>query len=239
MAYEIPRQSFTGIAAADLTGKEGFGVVLTAAGKIALAGAGVAIDGILRYAGKADETVTVVKTGQMGLIFGAAVTAGDPLATDANGKFVVAVAPAIGVARAMESGAADTKHKALLGGVAAAQYQVIAIPIKLPKVANGDIVTDYIPGFAGKIVSVKFLVTDPVTTGAKLATLGLEIEAAAVTGGVIALTSAACTPLGKVIAGSAITALNTFTAVNKISVVASATTAFVEGEGTLLIVVQQ
>lgn len=115
MAYEIPGQSFSGVAAADLTGKEGYGVVLDANGKVALAGAAVSIDGILRYAGKAGETVTVVKTGEMGLVYGGNVANGAALTTDANGAFVTAVATNPIVAVAREAGAAGEKHHCLLG----------------------------------------------------------------------------------------------------------------------------
>lgn len=115
---------------------------------------------------------------------------------------------------------------------------VFAFPIAdMVKLADGDIVTDFIPGFAGKILKTYWIQEDPVTTASKLSTLDFEIEAAAVTGGTIALTSAACTPLGKTIEGSAVTAANVFTAANKISVVATSTTAFVEGSGTIYMVV--
>ncbi|HEX8851219.1 MAG TPA: hypothetical protein VF761_16960 [Gemmatimonadaceae bacterium] len=115
---------------------------------------------------------------------------------------------------------------------------VVSIPIKLSKVANGDVLTNYTPGFAGKITKVAFAITDPVTTAAKATTLNLEIGTTDVTGGAIALTSANSTPLGAVIAGTAITAANTFTASSTISVEASSTTAFVEGEGVLLITIE-
>jgi hypothetical protein len=240
MAYDIPGFSFTGIAAADLTGKEGYGVVIDTAGKIALAGAGVAIDGILRYASTAGQAVTVVKSGQMGVVFGGSVTAGANLSTDAAGKFVVTAAPAIVAAKAREAGSAGERHAAMLGdGQHSAVDVILSFPIKLAKLADGDIVTDYIPGFAGTVRSVKFVVTDPATTAAKASALHVEIEATAVTGGVLSLTSANCTPLGKSTAATAITALNTFTSSEKLSVVAAATTAFVEGEGVLLIVLGQ
>jgi hypothetical protein len=102
-------------------------------------------------------------------------------------------------------------------------------------VANGDVLTNFTPGFPGRIVSVAFAIFDPVTTASKAATLNLEIGTVNLTGGVISLTSANCTPLGAVIAGTAITANNTFGATDTISVEASSVTAFVEGEGVLLL----
>lgn len=115
MAYEIPGFSFTGQAAADLTGKEGYGVVIDANGKVALAGAAVVIDGVLRFAGKAGETVTVVKSGAMGLVLGGAVAAGAGVTTDANGAFITGAVgnPINAVLR--EAGAAGEVHQGLLG----------------------------------------------------------------------------------------------------------------------------
>ena len=114
----------------------------------------------------------------------------------------------------------------------------VSIPIVLATVADGDIVTTYTPGFKFKIVKVDFLVTTAVTTGAKASTLNLEINTTNLTGGTVALTSAAATPLGKVIAGAAVTANNVGDADDTISVEASSTTPFVEGAGVLLIQLQ-
>ncbi len=114
---------------------------------------------------------------------------------------------------------------------------ILSIPIKLANLADGDIVTEFTPGFAGSIVAYSFVVTDPATTAAKLSTLNLEIGTTDLTGGALALTSANCTPLGKVTDAAAITAANRFGAGDTISLEASSTTAFIEGEGVLLIVI--
>jgi len=118
-----------------------------------------------------------------------------------------------------------------------AAQSMVALPIPdMVQFADGDIVTAFVPGFAGKILKAFWIQEDPVTTGAKLSTLNLEIGSTNVTGGVISLTSAACTPLGKYIAGTEITADNVFAADDTISVEASSTTAFVEGSGTIILV---
>jgi len=109
------------------------------------------------------------------------------------------------------------------------------LPIKLAKLANGDVVTEFRPGVAGAIEDVQFIVTDPATTAAKAATLNLEIGTTNLTGGTVALTSANCTPLGAVVAGAAITAGNVLARESKLSVEASSVTAFAEGEGVLVI----
>lgn len=111
---------------------------------------------------------------------------------------------------------------------------LLQIPVFLAAITvAGDVVTDIRPGVAGTLEYVEFVVTQPVTTAAKLATLNLEIDTTNVTGGTIALTSAAATPLGKVIAGSAITAGNTLVPESKLSIEAAAVTAFSEGSGFL------
>lgn len=109
---------------------------------------------------------------------------------------------------------------------------LLQVPISLAAItAAGDVMTDIRPGVAGTIEYWEFVVTEPVTTAAKLATLNLEIDTTNVTGGTIALTSAAATPLGKVIAGAAITAANTLVPESKLSIEAASVTAFSEGRG--------
>lgn len=123
----------------------------------------------------------------------------------------------------------------------AAGVGINTVAINLPLVGitgNVDVVTNYTPGYAFKILSVDFVVTKVVSTGGKAATLNLEIGTTNVTGGAVALTSANCTPLGALIAGSAVTANNTGTASDTISVEASSVTAFAEGDGSLLIRLQ-
>ena len=115
---------------------------------------------------------------------------------------------------------------------------IITIPIVLAGVSAADVLTDYTPGYKFKLLSASFAVTVPVTTAAKAATLNLEIGATNVTGGEIALTSANCTPLGALVAGAAITAANTGAANATISVEAASVTAFIEGQGVLLLKIQ-
>ena len=122
---------------------------------------------------------------------------------------------------------------------AGAGVQTLAIPITLASItANGDVLTNYTPGYRFKVLAVDFAVGQPVTTVAKLITLNLEIDATNVTGGAVALTSANCTPLGALVAGSAVTAANVGTSAQTLSVEASGVTAFVEGDGMLLIKLQ-
>jgi len=116
--------------------------------------------------------------------------------------------------------------------------EILSIPVKLAKVANGDVFTNFVPGFAGTIKKVSFAVFDPVVTAGKAATLNIEINTTNITGGVVALTSANCAVNGAVINGTAVTAGNVFSATDSISIEASGVTAFVEGEGVVLIVME-
>lgn len=117
-----------------------------------------------------------------------------------------------------------------------ADRSILTIPVKLAKLANGDIVTTFTPGFAGTIEKISFVVTDPATTADKAATLNMEIGTTNLTGGVLSLTTVACGTLGKVTDATAITANNAFDKTDTISVEAASVTAFTEGEGALLIV---
>ncbi len=116
------------------------------------------------------------------------------------------------------------------------------IPVSdMTKIADGDLVTDFTPGFDGVIVNWYWIQGTVASTAAKLSTLNLEINAVNVTGpnlatdSTIALTTAACDTVGKVVAGSAIGGKNYFSTTDTIAVEASATTAFVEGAGTIFI----
>jgi len=244
MAQDIPGFSYTGIAAADLTGKEGYGVVIDSNNKIALAGANAVIDGVLRYGAAADKAVTVVHGGIMGVVAGGVIAKGDSLTTDASGKFVVAQNGEVISGRAREVGADTLIIQMLLkgsyGGNAKVVHSVVTIPFKFADADNKDLVTAYTPGFAGKIEKISVMVTDPATTADKTAEISAKIGAVAVTGGAVSLTSANCTPLGAVVDGSAITATNIFEDDDTISIVAADTAAtFVEGEGILMIVLEQ
>jgi len=112
---------------------------------------------------------------------------------------------------------------------------IISRHITLADVADGDVLTTWAPGFAGRIVSIHAEVVAPVTTAAKLSSLSCEIGTTSVTGGVVALTSANCTPMGAKVAGSAITAANAFGTADTISIEAASTTAFAEGSINLVI----
>ena len=114
---------------------------------------------------------------------------------------------------------------------------IITVPIVFTDIDVVDIVTDVLPGFAGTLESI-FLVTGTPSTsgGAPAWDLALEIGVAAVTGGVVTLNLGATDTLGKLVAGTAITALNVFTNTDVLSLVATGATAFTAGTGVMILV---
>lgn len=112
---------------------------------------------------------------------------------------------------------------------ARAAIQQHCITLNLADIANGDVLTGYVPGFNGKILATHAFAAKAATTAAKAASLNWEIGTTDTTGGVLALTSANMTPQGAKVDASAITAANVFTNTDALSLEASGVTAFVEG----------
>jgi len=246
MAGEKVLYTDTYIAGADLSAKKYFAVKM-AAGKVVLAGAGESAIGILAVGEEKDKAVTVNLLGRCYAIAGAAFAAGANLTPDAAGKLVTAGAnnAIIAVAKSAAGAANDivdvtliTRASAGTTGLAKA-YVYLHFPVSLVNADNADLVTDFAPGFAGKIVDVSYIAQVPATTADKTASISLEIGATAVTGGVIELTTVKAGTVGKITAGTAITAKNIFDENDTISVVAADTAAtFIEGSGTVIIKIE-
>jgi len=116
---------------------------------------------------------------------------------------------------------------------------IFCLGCDLASIADGDILTDWTPGYAGKIVGFSAAVETAATTGSKASTLHPEIGSTPTTGGEIALTSANMTPKGKTVDASAITADNEFGDTDTISIVAASTTTFIEGRVSLVLVLEE
>jgi len=227
-------------AAADYSAKQFY--ILKAdstARQAVLCGAGEAAIGVLVNEPASGKPCVLVHNGVCLVYAGNTVTAGNALMSDANGKAVPHTGTNKVIGIALEGASANQAFLALItcSNVAGASvnYGAWSFYLNMALIANGDIITAFTPGFAGTITKVFWVQETPVTTAAKASALNLEIGTTNVTGGVVSLTSAACTPLGAVIAGTAITANNTFGASDTISVEASSTTTFIEGAGTLVI----
>jgi hypothetical protein len=142
---------------------------------------------------------------------------------------------AVATAVALTDSSGGTASQTL---AATAGVSTLTLPILNANIADGDLVTTYTPGYKFKLLALDYIVGEPVTTAAKLSTLNAEIGTTNVTGGTVALTSAACTPLGAVVAGAAITAANTGSATDTISIEAASTTTFIEGDGSIVLTIQ-
>lgn len=240
MAVEEIVYSTSVIAGSDLSAKQFYCVKLNASGQIVLSGAGENALGILQDKPASGQVGAVCCLGKSMAMLGAEVVAGQNLTPDSGGKLVPATGSDAVVAVAAESGSVGEVRSVYVVSRAtsgAIQKSILSIPVKLSKIANGDLLTEFTPGFPGRIVKVSFVIVDPVTTSDKVATLNLEIGSTNVSGGVLSLTSANCGTLGAVVNATTITENNVFDADDPISIEASGVTAFAEGEGVLLIVI--
>lgn len=107
--------------------------------------------------------------------------------------------------------------------------EVITIgPIPLSAIADTNKFGVTVP-FAFKLLSTAIKAQKPATTGSKGTTLTPEIAGTPTTGGVLTLTSLNQTPTNTTTAGTSVSAANVGTAGQVLAVLASSTTAFVEG----------
>lgn len=239
-AYEIPGFSYTLPAASDLTGSQYRFVDINSSLQATTPTAGGRVVGVRQNKPNTGQATTIVHGGISIVQGGEAITAGANVATAATGKAMTADEGDEVVGVAFTACGADDEYMAVLLGTSSAVSSAsvdgtkVNFPITLANITGaGDVVTALTMGFAGTITRVDFVVTVPVTTAAKAATLNVEIGTTNLTGGAVALTSANCTPMGAVIAGSAVTGANTFTATDTISIEAASVTAFSEGQGYL------
>lgn len=116
MSYEIPLFSITRIAGADLTNKQYHAVKIDTGTKDGVVAAGAAEEalGILQHPAIQGEPVRVMIHGVSMAVFGAAVTYGQKLTTDANGALVPVSDTEPVLAIALESGNAGEIHPVLL-----------------------------------------------------------------------------------------------------------------------------
>jgi len=103
--------------------------------------------------------------------------------------------------------------------------------------ATADLVTQITPNFDGKIIKTYWVQGTPASTGAGSATLNLEINGVNLSGGVVTLTKATCTPAGKLLTGTVVTGGNSFSKGDTVSVEYTHSVAFPEGNGNLFVLV--
>jgi hypothetical protein len=102
-----------------------------------------------------------------------------------------------------------------------------------------DLLTNLTPGFKGKILNFQFVPTIAGTGTSASQTFNLEVGTTNVTGGSLVVTLAGTATVGVVTSATAITAGNTFTASDTISIeMAAGGTVFTAGAGYFVITVQ-
>lgn len=200
---------------------------------------GFALEKVDNAAG-ATKYIQVASEGFIKLaVTSAAITdVGRPVyASDDNTFALAGVGTKIGyVHRYVSSGVAIVKF----GGEAAVEkIHRFCYNIPLATIADGDLITGLTPGFNGRVIGMEATSVVVTSTAAKLSTLNVEIGTTNVTGGTLALTTAAFDALGETLKSAAVTALAGFVATDTLSVEASSTTAFIEGEIALAIILGQ
>ena len=120
-------------------------------------------------------------------------------------------------------------------------YDYRTFHVYLANITDADVVTDIPVDYDGEVVRLEVVVGNvAVSTGSKLSTLSVHINATAVTGATAAMTSATMTPKGKkAFNGTATQNNRRFTANDTLSLVASSTTAFAEGDAWVTIVLKR
>lgn len=108
----------------------------------------------------------------------------------------------------------------------------------LAGISAADIVTGFVPGHPFKILAVEAISIVAPTTSGKAATVTPYIGSTAVTGGVLALTSASLATKGTVQTGTTVTANNEGSATDSITLTGSSVTAFVEGSVSIVLRIQ-
>jgi hypothetical protein len=235
MANKDASRSITLPAAAVFTTSQYRAIKVDANGRGALCAAGESAIGLLQNTPSAiDEGAAIDFSGVTKAILGGAVTAGDVLTSDANAALVAGTSITNNFAVAIESGVAGDIISVIMQSSIDVPQGATAIAIPIPAmagIANGDLVTEMLPGFAGRVLAMEFVCTTAVTTAAKATTLNVEIGTTNATGSLVISGTYAVGATERV----ALTALNTFDEHQKISIEAASTTTFIEGAGVLLL----
>lgn len=108
----------------------------------------------------------------------------------------------------------------------------------LAGISAANLVTSFPLGHRFKILAAYAVSIVAPTTSAKAATITPYIGSTAVTGGVLALTTASLATKGTVQAGTTITANNEGSATDTITLTGSSVTAFVEGSASIILRIQ-
>lgn len=117
MAFEQPGFAYTREAAADLSASQHLFVAINSSSQAAVAGAGVAVDGVLQNNPDAQgKAASIMRDGISKVRAGAAVAAGALVASNASGQAVTAATGNVVAGKALSAaGAANEVISVLLG----------------------------------------------------------------------------------------------------------------------------
>lgn len=124
---------------------------------------------------------------------------------------------------------------------AGAGVTTLSFPVDLTSFTTGalDLVTTYLPGYKFKILDLQYVVGKVGTGAGATQSINAAITGVNVTGGVVNPTLANAATMGAKVAGTAITALNTGSVTDTISIkCAAGGTVFTAGAGVLLMKLQ-
>lgn len=150
------------------------------------------------------------------------------------------------LADAFNQGSAFTDNSTGSAGTTiAAGVGVNTITIPLTSLATGlstaaiDLLTNYTPGYKFKVLSFDFVTTVAGTGSSASQTFNLEIGTTNLTGGSLVVNLASTDTIGEVSAGTSITAANTGTSSDTLSIeMAASGTVFTAGAGYFVIRIQ-
>lgn len=131
------------------------------------------------------------------------------------------------------------------GATLAATVGVQTLTIPITRLATDlstsaiDLLTNYTPGYAFKILKFDFVTTTAGTGSGASQVFNLEIGITNLTGGVLTVTLSSTDTIGKVTTGTAVTAANVGTASDTLSIeMAASGTVFTAGAGYFVIEIQ-
>jgi hypothetical protein len=188
------------------------------------------------------EVISLTGTTAMGVRYmGATGDTAAPFTIGSGGKVTATGDPAA-LAAALPTALTDNSTGTASDTIAAgAGVTTLAFAIDLTTLGVGasELMTDYTPGYAFKILAVDFVVTDVGAGAGASMTINLEIGVTNVTGGELNPTLANTATAGAIVAGTAVTANNTGTDASTLSIeVAAGGTVFTSGTGIILVKVQ-
>lgn len=223
--------------ASDYSAKRLYLTSIDTAGKAALPTvAGVGTIGVVQNAPAAAASAKIRVAGRSEVILGGTVAIGDKLTSDSSGRAVTAHGADRVIGIALEAGTVGLTGDMYICDVGSfAEHAPFSCTghINLADIADAGLVYQHTPGFIGRVKSISMVPSKAASTSSKLSTLTGRIATTAMTGGVLAATTAALNTAGVPLDATAISALNLFTAAESVNIIASATTTFIEGEADI------